>query len=274
MSDFVAKVKDLLSRINPEDPNAVRVLSRRSNPRQEGRSARRINSLARVMPFCETYLEVGVAQGLTLEQVQVRSKIGVDPTPQFETLKLPKGVSFYQESSDTFFENLESEVLFDLIFLDGLHEWKQTYKDLINALHHSKPTSIILVDDVIPDDKLAAYPDWDKALKLKDAAGITDGRWQGDVFKVLIAVKEFHPELVYCVIGEHDKVDNPQAIVWTMDGVDPRKIRAATDAKLLEIDKLSYSDVFNGSILPRVFSLTPESEGIKRALRARADRRV
>lgn len=69
MSDFVAKVKDVLSRINPKDPNAVRVLSSRPNPRSEGPSARRLNSLARGMRNCDSYLEVGVAQGLTPEQV-------------------------------------------------------------------------------------------------------------------------------------------------------------------------------------------------------------
>ncbi len=268
MSDFVAKVKDVLSRINPKDPNTARVLSRRPNRSQEGPSARRLNALAHGMTLCEAYLEVGVAQGLTLEQVQVKLKIGVDPAPQFDTSKIPKGVSFFQEGSDTFFENLESKVRFDLVFLDGLHEWKQTYKDLINALHHCKKTSIILVDDVIPDDELAAFPDWDKALELKEAAGVTDGRWQGNVFKVLIAVKEFHPELDYCVIGERDKVDNPQAIVWSTAGVDPREIQAVADIRLLKLDELSYSDVFNGPDLPPALTLTPESEGIERVLKA------
>ena len=271
MSDFVAKVKDVLSRINPKDPNVVRVLSSRPNPRSEGPSARRLNSLARGMQNCDSYLEVGVAQGLTLEQVQVKSKIGVDPTPQFDTSKLPKGVTFFQEGSDTFFESLEQSAVFDLVFLDGLHEWKQTYKDLINVLHHSKSSSIVLVDDVIPDDELAAYPDWDKALELKAAAGITDGRWQGNVFKVIIAIMEFHPELSYCVIGKRDKVDNPQAIVWVNAGVEPREIKAVSDVTLHKLDELSYGEVFTGSEMPPTFSLTPEPEGVDRVLKALAN---
>lgn len=257
----MAKVQDALSKAMPKKPQSPRVLARKPREADQGHSARRLNALAKNMPSCTRYLEIGVAQGLTLEQVHVASKIGVDPTPQFDTQKLPRGVTFHQMESDSFFSHQAANETFDLIFLDGLHEWKQTYKDLINALHHCTPNSVILVDDVIPDDELSAFPDWDEALAMKDAAGIFDGRWQGNVFKVLLAISEFHPELHFQVIGQRDRSDNPQAIVWTRSQVDPRSIHAVSDSKFQHIDALAYSDVFGTDNFTAVFEAIPEDEG-------------
>lgn len=267
VSSIFDRLKDLIGKSRSHNQNSSRRLKRRPGKSSIGHSARRLNLLASGMGECNSYLEIGVAQGLTLEEVRVRHKIGVDPLPQFDTTKLPKGISFFKMESDSYFESLSPDTRFDLFFLDGLHVWKQTYKDLINSLHLCKSTSIILIDDVIPDDELAAYPDWDKALEMKDAAGITDGRWQGDVYKVLIAINQFHPELEYCVIGSRDRVDNPQAIVRVKVGQDPQLIEMVNDSRLEEIQLLTYQDTFKDGALPSFFSLEPEGAGVERILR-------
>jgi hypothetical protein len=242
------------------------MLKKKPNSKSLGHSARRLNKLASGMQTCHSYLEIGVAQGLTLEQVRVKERVGVDPHPQFDVLQLPKGLSFNQMESDQYFEIAKRVTPFDLVFLDGLHVWRQTYKDLINAIHLCQASSIILIDDVVPDDELSAYPDWDAALALKDAAGFTDGRWQGDVFKVVLAIKRFHPELLFCVIGERDRSDNPQAIVWFGPGFDPAKLKPASETQLLEIERLTYKEVFSEKQLPDALKLVQEDIGIKFAL--------
>lgn len=268
MIELRAKLKEVYHRTFPKAGNVTRTLARRPGSQGIGHSARRLNLLALGMSSCNSYLEIGVAQGLTLEQVRVAAKVGVDPAPQFDIHKLPKGVMFFSEDSDSFFEKHTNGIEFDLVFLDGLHVWTQTYKDLLNALNHSKPNAVILLDDVIPDDDLSAFPDWDEALRLKDTAGITDGRWQGDVYKALIAVARFHPELDYCVIGRRDRVDNPQALIWRRDIRQSVEFTPAVEEGLLEVGNTSYSSAFPNQEPDGIFSLVPEQLGIDRALAA------
>jgi hypothetical protein len=265
---MVAKLKDVYSRVRPKDLTAPRVLARKPRTKSEGHSARRLNQLTAGMKSCDSYLEVGVAQGLTLEQVRVKTKIGVDPTPQFDLQKLPKGTVFYQVGSDSFFAQHAQGRKFDLIFLDGLHLWTQTYKDLLNSLSHGKSGSIILLDDVIPDNELSAFPDWDEALRLKEAAGHLDSHWQGDVYKVLIAVSLFHPELDYCVIGQRDGIDNPQALVWKRPGKQVAGTVPASKAQIQAVSDTQYSEAFPNNEPTGVFAMTPEGDGIARALNA------
>ena len=269
VSEFIEKIKDLKSRVVMKQDAHIRVLKKKPNSKSLGHSARRLNKLASGMQFCHSYLEIGVAQGLTLEQVRVKERVGVDPHPQFDVSQLPKGVSFNQMESDRYFETVNRRTPYDLVFLDGLHVWTQTYKDLINAIHICQPTSMILIDDVVPDDELSAYPDWDAALALKDAAGFTDGRWHGDVFKVILAIERFHPELSFCVIGKRDRSDNPQAIIWFGPGADPGKLEPASEMQLLEIEKLTYKEVFKEEQLPDVLKLVQEDTGIRLALASR-----
>ena len=51
---------------------------------------------------------------------------------------------------------------FDVIYLDGLHVFEQTLRDLMNALHHLQPHGVIVVDDTRPPTYLASLPDRDK----------------------------------------------------------------------------------------------------------------
>jgi hypothetical protein len=244
-----------------------RRLSKKQNRSAEGPSARRINAISAGMKSCKTYLEVGVAQGLTFEQVRVEQRWAVDPNPQFDQIELPKGVVFKRLESDSFFEQIEPEQKFDVVFLDGLHTWQQTYKDLMNTLGHSYPHTIVVIDDVVPDDALAAIPDWDEALRRKDAAGITDGRWQGDVFKVLLIVQDHHPELEFCVVGKSEVGDNPQAIVWKRDSggvtLDARKLAHLEDSYAA----IEYDKIFVNGEIPENFRHVDEKEGIALALK-------
>ena len=65
-------------------------------------AASRLNKLSEINDS-RTYLEIGVAQGGTLEAIEVEHRIGVDPTPNFDTEHLPERLAFYRTTSDVFF---------------------------------------------------------------------------------------------------------------------------------------------------------------------------
>ena len=231
-------------------------------------SARRLNALARGMTSCSSYLEVGVAQGITLRRIRVPRRWGVDPVPQFDTDRVPRGVHFYAMPSDQFFRDESAPKDFDLVFLDGLHEWRQTYRDLLNALNHAQPGCLVLIDDVVPDDAMSAHPVHVEALRQKDEAGVTDGRWHGDVFKVLVAIRENHPELEFMLLEEPgSQNDNPQALLWRRDGVKINYDIADREAECPTYSQLSFDDVF-GRTATHNFERFLEDEGVSRGLRA------
>jgi hypothetical protein len=231
-------------------------------------SARRLNTLANALPLASTYLEVGVQHGSTLERVAVPFKWGVDPYPRFWTGSLPEGYRFFQGTSDDFFNALASNVRFDLIFLDGLHTWTQTYRDLIHASRHSHDLSVLLIDDVLPSDEFSALPSEDEALRRRHATGRITWEWHGDVYKTLVAIERHHPELDFQVIEDFE--GNSQAVVWWR--LNKNEITPASDAQLLEIDKLDYSDVFQGNNVPAFFNTAGETHVLNHVTNVLLDR--
>lgn len=183
-------------------------------------SASRLNTVARTLGST-SYLEIGVRRGHTLENVAVQRRVGVDPFPLFDTEHLPAGTSFFHGPSDPFFEQLSSRDHFDLIFLDGLHTFEQTYRDLLNALDHLSPRAVILIDDVVPTDEVAAIPSLEESQALRQRAGDPSTAWQGDVWKVVVAMSGFHPELEFrTIVGS----GNPQALVWRAQAPAPNSV--------------------------------------------------
>jgi hypothetical protein len=219
------------------------------------------------MNNCTEYLEVGVAQGLTLERVAVAHRCGVDPEPQFDFERLPSGVSFFRGTSDEYFSQLDPHQKFDLIFLDGLHHWQQTYRDLLSTLNHSKTGSLVLIDDVVPDDEFSAMTDYAAALEAKEAAGIHDGRWHGDVFKLLQVLADHHPELGFVLLhNAFAESDNPQALVWIDNGEAQTYSLERVEELSRSYDALSFEDVFGSSGLQQALNILGEDAAIEMAL--------
>ncbi len=84
------------------------------------------------------YLEIGCNQNKLFDSVYVDNKIGVDPI-RGGNVRL---------TSDEFFKNNKKQ--FDLIFIDGLHEYSQVRKDFINSYNCLKPKGYILLHDMHP----------------------------------------------------------------------------------------------------------------------------
>ena len=87
------------------------------------------------------YLEIGVRnpeQNLNL--IDVEHKDGVDPA----------GNCNFPITSDDFFEQLDENVTYDIIFIDGLHLDYQVEKDITNSLKHLNEGGTIVMHDCSP----------------------------------------------------------------------------------------------------------------------------
>lgn len=108
------------------------------------------------------YLEIGCDQNQTYDSIALSSedKIGVDPVAGGNT----------RMTSDKFFETNKKN--YDVVFVDGLHEYKQCQKDVINALACLNQGGFILLHDMIPLDWRAEFvPRFQHT-------------WNGDVWKI------------------------------------------------------------------------------------------
>lgn len=210
--------------------------------------------------------------GETFGAVKVPRKVGVDPCPLFDVSRLPDGVSFYTETSDEFFFGNRAIGPYDLVFLDGLHWWEQTYRDLLHALGKMSDRGIILLDDVMPDHFLSSLRDERQSIQARKRLGMDHSRWHGDVFIVLALLREFHPELDYVLIGNHRAGDNVQAIIWQTPQRYPANDRAEAEPAIEDIEFLAQEIEKGETLLEANASLfTPrmsENEGIIFALRS------
>lgn len=174
-------------------------------------SARRINQLAKALNG-RHYLEIGVNKGHTFFKIALANKTAVDPNFLFDVAAVDdKRAVFKQNTSDDFFQTLEQSTRYDIIFVDGLHTFEQTYRDLCNCLLHSHERTVLLIDDTRPIDVYSAIPEQRKAVQQRKLAGFQGGAWHGDVYKVIFALHDFHPGLNYrTIVGS----GNPQTLVW------------------------------------------------------------
>jgi hypothetical protein len=215
-------------------------------------SARRLNVLAKGLD-ARRYLEIGIFEGKTTERIEVRERVGVDPAPKFDLEKLPKGFSVFAMKSDTYFDSLDVESTFDLAFLDGLHTFEQTKADLFNALVHI-PTGVILIDDTVPLDEDAGLPDRSETNARRLASGSKLGSWMGDVWKLVIYIDRYLPQLDFrTIVGS----GNEQTLVWRRHHGEA--IIEQSDA---ELEPLSYRATFADGI-PDRFRPCSEAEAIE-----------
>jgi Methyltransferase domain len=239
-----------------------RLLARPMPVAKTGHSATRINALLDAGPGPGRYLEIGLARGATFEYVRAGARQGVDPAPRFDANHPPKGASVYVGTSDEFFALCPDEDTYDVVYLDGLHTFRQTYRDLINALRLCQ-RGVVLIDDVIPCDAASALPDRSAATELHGRLGLTrkPTRWHGDVYKVVLCVAKHHPELTYRTIVGSDK---DQALVWReVRGV---HVQPVGEDVLDAIESIDFITVF-GDGLPDSFRPVAEPLALAEAIK-------
>jgi hypothetical protein len=206
--------------------------------RSERPSIRRINRIAQHLGAC-SYLEIGVDQGLTFNGLSFEHKVAVDPRFRFDVAEFQRdGVEFHATTSDQYFIRYGSSRKFDIVFLDGLHTFQQTFRDFCNSLACSHDRTVWLIDDVFPTDVYSAWPNQSEAVRFRKEAGGEGPAWHGDVFKIVFALHDFFPMFSYVTLGAGA---NFQALVWKS----PRTGYSPIFSTLEAIERLTYFDMLN-----------------------------
>lgn len=158
----------------------------------------------------QTYLEIGIRSGGIINKIKAPNKIGVDPAINFsKKMRIKKKLGLldfdiYGIESDKFFKNnapgIYGDQGVDVVFVDGLHEYKQALRDVKNALEFLTDKGVIIMHDCNPLNFAGAYPIKESFDELKDL--ITGGKipgwndcWNGDVWKALVQLRTEHSDL-------------------------------------------------------------------------------
>ncbi|MBN1130869.1 MAG: class I SAM-dependent methyltransferase [Chitinispirillaceae bacterium] len=137
------------------------------------------------------YLEIGVARGANFLRVKAPVKVAVDPFMAVpfswivkRVVRNPSNIlnRYVRTTSDRFFQNLPGRRAFDVIFIDGLHTYEQSLRDVDNSLRHLSPKGIILLHDCNPprSDSAAEHP------PERETATIP---WCGEVWKTIVHLR-------------------------------------------------------------------------------------
>lgn len=120
----------------------------------------------------QKYLEIGIFNGYTFNKVNCNLKHGVEPGIEGVTISQVT----HRMTSDDFFDICDEK--YDIILIDGLHEYKQVVKDFNNSLKHISDNGYILLHDCNPVDELSQKVPRESIS------------WNGDVWKAFYLIKQ------------------------------------------------------------------------------------
>ena len=234
---------------NPNTPGPVAAIPGTARPGAASKATvQLINSLAATYQ-AEKYLEIGVRNGSTFFHVDMPRKIGVDPAFTFEESSFSsEGRLFFRETSDDFFARLKEEgaalpaafndaagrPAFDIIFIDGLHTFAQSFRDFENSHAFAHESTIWVLDDTVPSDPYSAQPDQAISMAYRKAAKLQGNPWHGDVYKTVFAIHDCYPEFSYCTLMRA----NPQTVVWRASPSERKQVFASKDV-IAQLDYFS-----------------------------------
>jgi hypothetical protein len=134
-----------------------------------------LNCLVSMFGF-ERYLELGTAAGENFDAVIAPVRQSVDPqTP-----------ATFRMTSDEFFASGRGCTLYDLVFIDALHEEDQCLRDIENALARLSGSGCIVVHDANPPTEWHQRP----------ASQYCPGEnWNGTVWKAVVRFRHSHPDV-------------------------------------------------------------------------------
>lgn len=186
-----------------------------------------------------SYLEIGVYMGSTFHSIVAHSKTAVDPDFVFdleaaEADPEKANCKYFEMSSDAFFSTIAGTVpKFDLVFIDGLHTFDQTLRDLLNSVMLLREGGIIVIDDVMPITFASSISDLVQHINFRAAQEINDGAWMGDVYRLVHFVRHYMPMFSFATVLEN----HGQCVLWKK----PRLLDIAP-LKVEQIARLDYKD--------------------------------
>ena len=179
------------------------------------------------------YLEIGTDAGDCFRNINAPIRISVDPNPH--------STAAYVMTSDEFFKvfaHTDTEK-FDIVFIDGLHEHNQVWRDIENALTMLNPNGVIVLHDCIPtSERMQEYHDTPQS----------GYAWTGDVWKAFVKARSELPYLAYTIPD-----DMGCGIIDTAQ----KKRKGSTSALPADMEAMSYSDFVSH---PEWMKITPASD--------------
>src|SRR5262245_61679823 len=134
-----------------------------------------INLLVRRFGF-QRYLEIGLGDpSWNFQRVVAPDRHSVDPHCA-ATFRVP---------SDEFFGGALGHDRYDVVFIDGMHEFQQCLRDIENALARLSPLGFIVVHDANPPTEWHQRPPHEAGY----------GDWNGTVWKAIVTFRRRHPEI-------------------------------------------------------------------------------
>ena len=156
------------------------------------------------------YLEIGCERDELFNHIDCEKKAGVDPVSG----------GTIRKTSDQFFSS--NNDYFDCIFIDGLHEYDQVYKDIMNSIKFLKDDGLIILHDCLPSSiHQQAVPRYKSG-------------WTGDVWKAIVNIRT-RPELdtITC------NIDCGLSIIRK------KKNHTVLDVKIQNFKNLKFKDFYN-----------------------------
>lgn len=205
-----------------------------------------INEILKRKGGASVYVEIGVRNGKCFFNIQAKHRMAVDPEFRIAKRTYLKAYSrnplqwfsdsFFSLTSDDFFQSERDRLMRlkpDVIFIDGLHTYKQSFRDVINSLEVMDTDAVIVMHDCNPTNEVAAMPAFSPAEVAEKNLPGWKGVWCGDVWKSIVRLRTL-PDLQVFVLD----TDFGLGIVRKSKGTQP-----SLSASALNIDDLSYSDL-------------------------------
>jgi hypothetical protein len=153
-------------------------------PTEVGKSSSLMNQLLRRARGTRHYLEIGIASGKTIVNVQADLAVGVDPFPEVRTV--PTNCIIHQVSSRDFFKSKAMIAApYSVIFVDGLHLWEECLEDILLSFDNLAEFGFVAVDDTYPSGEAEAVraQTYEEAVLLGRKSGREIEGWMGDVWR-------------------------------------------------------------------------------------------
>lgn len=129
----------------------------------------------------QDYLEIGVRDGECFKEICCKNKTGVDPNPV-------SSHTTHIMTSDDFFNSIDEDAKFDIVFIDGLHLDFQVDTDIQNSLKHLREGGTVVLHDCNPPTPFHA----DTKPNFNPPA---NGEWNGTVYLSLVKLRLYNNDL-------------------------------------------------------------------------------
>lgn len=193
----------------------------------------------------KNYLEIGVKTGTCFLRIKASQKMGVDPSLKIAFgrrlkyfVKNPTNVNnqYFEQTSDDFFAT-KAEMLGNnrpkVVFIDGLHTYEQSLRDVLNSLNFLDDGGVILMHDCNPLTEAAASSVNPFEDAVRQDLSTFEGVWNGDVWKTVVHLRSLHKDLEVCVL------DCDHGIGVVRRGIPEETLHFSPD----EITNLSYHEL-------------------------------